>query len=172
MRTTAILSLIAFVGCTAPSPAPLFELMPPEHTRIAFENTLGYDYDFNVYRYRNFYNGGGVALGDINQDGQLDVFFTGNQTANRLYLNEGDFTFTDISESAGITGTRAWSTGVSMADVNGDGWLDIYVCNSGIVESDDKRNELYINQGDATFLEMASIYGLDDAGLSTHRDLP
>ena len=168
MRTTAILSLIAFVGCTAPSPAPLFELMPPEHTRITFENTLGYDYDFNVYRYRNFYNGGGVALGDINQDGQLDVFFTGNQTANRLYLNQGDFTFTDISDSAGITGTRAWSTGVSMADVNGDGWLDIYVCNSGIVESDDKRNELYINQGDTTFLEMASIYGLDDAGLSTH----
>ena len=168
MRIVAVSGLIALAGCSTRPSGPLFELMPLEHTQIAFENTLGYDYDFNVYRYRNFYNGGGVALGDVNQDGRLDIFFTGNQTPNRLYLNDGDFTFSDISDQAGIEGNRAWSTGVSMADVNGDGRLDIYVCNSGIVEGDDKRNELYINQGDSTFLEMAADFGLDDAGLSTH----
>ncbi|MDE2731087.1 MAG: FG-GAP-like repeat-containing protein [Bacteroidota bacterium] len=168
MRIAAVVSLITLAGCSSRPSGQLFELMPPEHTRITFENTLGYDYDFNVYRYRNFYNGGGVALGDVNQDGRPDVFFTGNQTANRLYLNNGDFTFTDISDKAGIKGSRAWSTGVSMADINGDGRLDIYVCNSGIVKGDDKRNELYINQGDSTFLEMAADFGLDDAGLSTH----
>lgn len=168
MRIAIILSLMACVGCTSRPSGPLFKLMQPEHTQIDFQNTLGYDYDFNVYRYRNFYNGGGVALGDIDGDGRLDVFFTGNQTPNRLYLNNGDFEFTDISHKAGITGSRAWSTGVSMIDINGDGWLDIYVCNSGIVDGDDKRNELFINQGDASFTEMAADYGLDDAGLSTH----
>ena len=168
MRIVIVLSILALSGCTSRPSSPLFELIPPERTQIDFQNTLGYDYDFNVYRYRNFYNGGGVALGDINGNGRLDVFFTGNQTPNRLYLNEGGFRFSDISHDAGITGNRAWSTGVSMVDINGDGWLDIYVCNSGIVEGDDKRNELFINQGDASFLELAADYGLDDAGLSTH----
>ena len=168
MKTSAVLGLLLMAGCTARSPGPLFELVPPSVTGIDFENTLGYDYDFNVYRYRNFYNGGGVAVGDINGDGLPDIFFTGNQTPNRLYLNKGNFTFEDVSQKAGIQGSRAWSTGVSMADFNGDGWLDIYVCNSGIVEGDDKRNELYINQGDTTFVESAAAYGLADAGLSTH----
>lgn len=147
---------------------PLFELLNALHTNIDFSNDLGYEYDFNIYRYRNFYNGGGVALGDVNNDGLLDIYLVGNQIANRLYLNDGEFTFTDITEHAGVAGERAWSTGVSMVDINGDGWLDIYVCNSGIVEGDDRKNELYINNGDSTFTEMAEEYGIADAGLSIH----
>lgn len=170
MRQLITLLLVAGLAsaCARSPQGPLFELIPPSQSGITFENVLDYDYDFNVYRYRNFYNGGGVALGDVNGDGLLDVFFTGNQRPNRLYLNNGGFSFKDVSEQANVQGTRAWSTGVSMADVNGDGRLDIYVCNSGIVEGDDKRNELYINRGDTTFVEMAATYGLDDNGLSTH----
>ncbi|MCY4158648.1 MAG: VCBS repeat-containing protein [Bacteroidetes bacterium] len=162
-----ILLAASFGACTTEK-GSLFEQIDAKQSGIYFENTLGYEDEFNVYRYRNFYNGGGVALGDVNQDGLLDVFLTGNQTPNRLYLNEGDFQFRDISESAGIMGERAWSTGVSMADINGDGLIDIYVCNSGIVDGDDRRNELYINQGNESFQEMGHEYGLDDAGLSTH----
>ncbi len=153
------------LACNQPA-APLFELR--QQTGVTFRNELSYAYEFNVYRYRNFYNGGGVALGDVNGDGWLDIVLTANQGDNRLYLNQGDWTFEDATVAAGIAGTRAWSTGVSMADVNGDGWLDIYVCNSGIVAGDDKRNELYLNQGDGTFVERAAAFGLNDAGLSTH----
>lgn len=166
-KPAVILFTILMGGCTG-DPASLFEQMDAKEAGIDFENILQYHNDFNVYRYRNFYNGGGVALGDVNLDGLPDVFLTGNQVPNRLYLNQGDFQFKDISEQAGIGGERAWSTGVSMADVNGDGFLDIYVCNSGIVDGDDRLNELYINQQDNTFLEMAAVYKIDDGGLSTH----
>lgn len=146
----------------------LFTKMPAAKTGIDFENKLEYNKEFNIYTYRNFYNGGGVALGDINQDGLIDVYFTSNMGTNRLYLNKGDFKFEDITEKAGVGGTRAWSTGVSMADVNGDGLLDIYVCNSGDIKGDNKENELFINNGDLTFSEKASEYGLADPGFSTH----
>ena len=157
--------LLLPLSCSQPD-KPLFQLR--DGTGVQFSNDLGYADEFNVYRYRNFYNGGGVAIGDVNQDGLADLFFTVNQGPNRLYLNQGDWTFDDITVSAGIAGTRTWSTGVSMADVNGDGWLDIYVCNSGIVADDDKRNELYLNNGDGSFTEAAADYGLDDPGLSIH----
>ena len=162
---------LSFAGCRGHQMRvedPLFVALPTDRTQITFSNDLGYAYEFNIYRYRNFYNGGGVALGDVNNDGLLDIYFTGNQVDNRLYLNEGGFRFRDVTEAAGVAGARAWSTGVSMADVNGDGWLDIYVCNAGIVDGDDKKNELYVNQGDGTFSEMAESYGLADAGLSVH----
>lgn len=163
---TALLGL-AISGCgPARLDGPLFELRNVEATGIGFRNTLGYAYDFNVYRYRNFYNGGGVSVGDVSGDGQPDVFFTGNQVPNRLYLNQGSFYFADVTGSAGVAGLRAWSTGTSMVDINGDGLLDIYVCNSGIVDGDDKKNELYINQGNGTFQESAEAYGIADAGLS------
>ncbi|MCY3630450.1 MAG: VCBS repeat-containing protein [Bacteroidota bacterium] len=168
MNRTVSIILAVFLGACTAEKGPLFEQIDAKESGIDFENALRYEDEFNVYRYRNFYNGGGVAIGDINNNGLPDVFLTGNQTPNRLYLNEGNFQFRDISEEAGITGTRAWSTGVSMADINGDGLLDLYICNSGIISGDDRRNELYINQGDGTFQELGRTYGLDDAGLSTH----
>ncbi|MDP4222126.1 MAG: CRTAC1 family protein [Bacteroidota bacterium] len=150
----------------------LFALLPASFTHATFVNHLDYDFQlrnkFNIYTYRNFYNGGGVALGDINNDGLIDIFLSANMGTNTLYLNKGNFRFEDISERAGIQGKGHWSTGVAFADVNGDGWLDIYVCNSGNVAGDDRRNELYINNGDLTFTERAKEYGLDDNGFSTH----
>jgi len=133
-----------------------------------FRNDLKYDSKFNIYTYRNFYNGGGVAMGDVNNDGLVDLYFSANQSPNKLYLNKGNFVFEDVTERAGVAGTRAWSTGVSMADVNGDGWLDIYVCNSGNVNGDDKENELFINNGDLTFTERGEEYGVADKGYTTH----
>ncbi|HRK81374.1 MAG TPA: VCBS repeat-containing protein [Saprospiraceae bacterium] len=146
----------------------LFVAVPEETTGIRFVNELSLSGEFDVFRYRNYYNGGGVAIGDINNDGRPDVFLTSNQGENRLFLNKGNFAFEDITTKAGVGGTRAWSTGVAMADVNGDGLLDIYVCNSGDVKGDDKENELFINNGDLTFTEKAREYGLADKGFSTH----
>src|SRR5687768_5978248 len=146
----------------------LFQKLTPAQTGIHFSNDLDYDAQFNIYTYRNFYNGGGVAIGDINNDGLPDVFFTANMLLNKLYLNKGAFQFEDITEKAGIVKKGKWSTGVSMADVNGDNLLDIYVCNSGDIKGDHKQNELFINNGDMTFTEQASAYHLDDRGYSTH----
>ncbi|MBE9517808.1 MAG: CRTAC1 family protein, partial [Bacteroidetes bacterium] len=150
----------------------LFTLMPESYTGAGFVNHLDYDEQlkkkFNIYTYRNFYNGGGVALGDVNDDGLMDIFLTANMGPNVLYLNKGDFKFEDISEQAGISGHGEWSTGASLADVNGDGWTDIYVCNSGNVEGDERHNELYINNGDLSFTERAAEFGIDDRGYSTH----
>ena len=146
----------------------LFEIQDNHSIGMSFENSLEFSNEFNVYTYRNFYNGGGVAIGDINNDGLADVYLTANQKPNQLFLNKGDFKFENISESAGIGGNRAWSTGVTMVDINADGFLDIYVCNSGDVSGDSKQNELFINQKDNTFKEEAAAYGLADKGFSTH----
>ncbi len=150
----------------------IFTLMPESYTGAGFINHLDYDEQlkkkFNIYTYRNFYNGGGVAMGDVNNDGLIDLFLTSNMGSNVLYLNKGDFKFEDISEQAGIGGQGEWSTGASLADVNGDGWCDLYVCNSGNVEGDERHNELYINNGDLSFTESASEYGINDGGYSTH----
>ena len=146
----------------------VFTLLSADETGIDFTNELILSEDFDVFRYRNYYNGGGVAIGDINNDSLPDVYLTANMQPNRLFLNKGDFEFEDITKLAGVSGDKVWSTGVSMADVNGDGWLDIYVCNSGDVEGGRRENELFINQGDATFTEQAADYGLDDRGFSTH----
>ena len=152
----------------------LFTLMSRSITNIDYSNDLEYTEAFNTYTYRNFYNGGGVAIGDINNDGLPDVFFCGNMVSNRLYLNLGDFRFKDITESSGLISDGVWSTGVSMADINGDGWLDIYVCKSGKPEGDKRHNELFINMGVKSgesvpeFKDMAKQYGVADYGHSTH----
>ena len=146
----------------------LFQELSSFQTGIDFRNDLLYDENFNIFNYRNYYNGGGVGLGDINNDGLIDIFFNSNLEENRLYLNKGNFEFEDITEIAGIAGTKSWSTGVSLADINADGFLDIYVSNSGDIKGDNKQNELFINNGNLTFTEMASEYGLDDTGYSTH----
>lgn len=146
----------------------LFQELDPAVSGVNFSNDLSFDEDFNIFTYRNYYNGGGVALGDVNQDGLLDIYLTANLGPNRLYLNRGNLKFEDVTEQAGVAGTRAWSTGVAMADVNGDGLLDIYVCNSGDISGDNKQNELFINQGNGNFSEEAEKYGLADEGFSTH----
>jgi enediyne biosynthesis protein E4 len=145
-----------------------FILKSKEETKIGFANTVTDTKDFNILNYRNFYNGGGVAIGDINNDNLSDLFFTCNTCPEKLYLNKGNFQFEDISASAGIEGKDAWTTGVAMADVNGDGWLDIYVCYSGDQAGKSRENELFINQKNNTFKEEAAIYGLNDRGLTTH----
>lgn len=167
--STAVFLLVAVFSCKTESKKnTLFTLLSPSETGIDFTNQLDYDKDFNVYRYRNFYNGGGVAVGDINNDGLPDVYMGSNMHDNKLYLNKGNFHFEDITEKAGVAGKKKWSTGVTMADVNGDGFLDIYVCNSGDVKGDSRENELFINNGNLTFTEKAAEYGLADRGLSTH----
>lgn len=179
MRSLDILilaSLLFFCSCqngdqknSLSSPKnSLFTLLPSSSSHVDFINNVGDGEFFNILTYRNFYNGGGVAIGDINNDGLSDIFFTSNMEKNKLYLNKGNFEFEDISGKAGIEGTRAWSTGVTMADINGDGLLDIYVCNSGDVAGDDRENELYINNGDLTFSERAAEYNLNNRGFSTH----
>jgi hypothetical protein len=146
----------------------LFDKISPEQSGVKFRNDLTFDTEFNIYTYRNFYNGGGVGLGDINNDGLIDIYLTANQGPNRLFLNKGNLKFEDITEKAGVAGTKAWSTGVSLADVNADGWLDIYVANSGDVKGDNKENELFINNGDLTFTDKAAEYGVADKGFTTH----
>ena len=146
----------------------LFITLPATHTGIEFVNQLEYTEEFNVYTYRNFYNGAGVGLGDFNNDGLVDIYFTGNQVDNKLYVNQGNFQFEDHTEKAGVACPDVWSSGVSLADVNGDGWLDIYVCKSGDSTGNNRHNELFINQGDLTFKEQSKQYGIADKGLSTH----
>ena len=148
----------------------LFTLLPASKTHADFINHLDYETQlknkFNIYTFRNFYNGAGVALGDVNNDELIDIFMMSNMETNVLYLNKGNFEFEDISVKAGIQG-KGWSTGVSMTDVNGDGFTDIYVCKSGSASGDQSRNELYINNGDLTFTEKAREFGLDELGNST-----
>jgi len=150
-----------------------FTLLPPEYSGVDFENRLVDETDFNVFKYRNYYNGGGVAIGDLNNDGLPDIYLTANQLENRLYLNKGEMRFEDITSTAGVAGTHNWSTGASFVDINADGLLDIYVANSGNIAGDTRANELFINQGNnssgiPTFKDMAKEYGLDDTGFTTH----
>ena len=144
----------------------LFERLDEGLTGISFSNDLAYTEDFNPYTYRNFYNGGGVALGDINNDGLIDIYFTGNIKDNKLYLNKGNFQFEDITEQAGVACANVWSSGATFADINGDGLLDLYVCKAGKPGGERRYNELFINNGDLTFTEMSKNYGLDVTGLS------
>ena len=144
-----------------------FEKLPSKRTGITFKNQLKEDPQNNILRYEYFYNGGGVAVGDLNNDGLDDIFFAGNMTQNKLYKNLGEFKFEDVTRSAGVAGKNTWTTGASMADVNGDGLLDIYVCYSGKGSPESRKNELWINQGDFKFLDKAEELGIADPSNST-----
>lgn len=167
---------LTFIGCTNSSKenkpdnrdASLFSKLTSDETGIEFINEITNEEDFNIFLYRNFYNGGGVAIGDINNDGLPDIYLTANRKKNKLYLNKGNFKFEDITDKAQVSGDKAWSTGVVMVDINADGLLDIYVCNAGNVKGDDQKNELFINNGDLSFSEKAEQYNLANSGLTTH----
>ncbi len=145
----------------------LFTSLSPDKTNIQFSNTLSPNNQLNIIEYLYYYNGGGVAIADFNNDSLPDIYFTANQSENKLYLNKGDFVFEDITTAAGVAGKGDWANGVTVADVNGDGLLDIYVCYVSGYKGLRGRNELYINNGDLTFTESAAAYGLDFVGFGT-----
>ena len=179
MKQIGTLIIIVLVICCSDKDAqivldkPLF-IRKDSTIGITFENTLVYDETFNPYLYRNFYNGGGVAIGDINNDGLEDIYFTGNMVDNKLYLNKGNWQFEDITTTAGVSCPGVWSSGATFADVNGDGLLDLYVCKAGKSGGANRHNELFINNGPSadsgqiTFTEASKEYGLAIEGLSVH----
>ncbi|MEO7049888.1 MAG: CRTAC1 family protein [Ferruginibacter sp.] len=149
---------------------PVFKKVPSSKSGITFENNVDENYQKNYFdSFAYVYNGAGVAVGDFNNDGLMDIYFTGNEVPNKLYLNEGGMKFKDITASAGVDGGKGWSNGVTLVDINNDGLMDIYVCKGGYRDSDsDRRNLLYVNQGNLTFKEEAKQYGLDDDGYTMH----
>ncbi|MUH35226.1 hypothetical protein D9O36_05180 [Zobellia amurskyensis] len=147
--------------------APLFKLVHPDSSGITFMNHVEENLKNYVVHFNYVYNGGGVAIGDINNDGLSDIYFSGNEVSNKLYLNKGDFKFEDITDSAGLNGGGGWHTGINMIDINHDGFLDIYICRGGYKDTDEERkNLLYINDGNMKFSEQAEKYGLADKGYS------
>ena len=175
MRRILPILILAIQACSQ-TEKPLFEELTSEKTAIAFANTVEQDGENNVLNYPYYFNGGGVAVGDLNNDGLADVYFTGNRVPNKLYLNKttpGEaLRFDDVTEKAGISAPTGWKTGVTLADVNADGWLDIYVCRSAQSDSTLRRNLLFINNhagadGVPTFTERAAEFGIADDSYST-----
>ncbi len=175
-RLSLLFVLLLVASCKQKQPTPenveppqptLLQLLLSDSTGITFGNFVNDTGKYNFFSMTNIYNGGGVAIGDVNNDGLQDVFFTANQLNSRLYLNLGKFHFEDITESAGIDTRGGWTTAPIMADVNGDGFIDIYICRGGIEPANETRNMLFINKGNLTFQEQAKEYGIDDAGLTT-----
>ena len=163
------LGLAASAGCrpgSSPEPPALFESLPSARTGVSFSNRLPEDTTFNILNYLYYYNGGGVAVGDVNNDGLPDLYFTANLGPNRLYINKGNYRFEDVTLKAGVADSVGWKTGVTMADVNGDGYIDIYVSGVDYLTLHG-RNALYINNGDGTFTDRAKEYGLDHVGYAT-----
>ncbi|MEZ4898665.1 MAG: VCBS repeat-containing protein [Saprospiraceae bacterium] len=171
MKYTFVLPffVVVFIQCREEvDNGNLFSRMPARLTGVDFINRLEENPEFNVLTYTYFYNGGGVAIGDVNNDGLPDIYFTANMMASHLYINKGDWKFENIAAKAGVEAAGFWNTGVVMADVNADGWLDIYVCRSAAADPDARRNLLFINNRDLTFTEQSAAYGLDDPAYSTH----
>src|SRR6478736_4157934 len=152
LHTIILFAFLSFIFISCHNADTLFISLPSSTTSIDFENNLQNRSGFGILNYIYYYNGGGVAIGDINNDGLPDIYFTANSHGNnKLYLNKGNFEFEDITEEAGVGGTSDWCTGVTMADVNGDGLLDIYVCAVARIHEFHGHNELFINNGNGTF---------------------
>src|SRR5690606_31595444 len=170
MVTKYIVKLIFLSGflllsCSKPEER-LFTLLEASETGIDFTNKLTNTPDLNILNYLYFYNGAGVAASDFNNDGLIDLYFTSNQSADKLYLNQGDFKFIDITDKAGIANAENWTTGVTVVDINNDGWMDIYVCRVGNLSQNKPHNLLYVNQGNndkgiVSFKEQSAAYKLD-----------
>src|SRR2546425_3025312 len=162
-------ALLPLSACGHEMHPPLFKRLTPGHTGVTFANTITTNDSVNVQTDPYLYNGGGVAVGDINNDGLPDIFFAGRMVSGRLYLNKGNMRFADITASAGVK-THTWATGATMVDINNDGYLDIYVSVSGSERSQgkDRANLLFINNGDNTFTEAAARYGIADTGFTTN----
>ena len=167
LRRYIIFCLAAILFGCKDDTSHLFTKLSSSHTGVNFKNLLVENENANVLNYAYFYNGGGVAIGDINGDGLPDILFTGNMVPNRLYLNKGNFQFEDITEKSGIASKQGWCTGATMVDINGDGKPDIYICRSADDDPERRKNLLFINNGDLTFTEKAEEYGLADEGYST-----
>src|SRR5205085_5099336 len=162
----ALCFLFLLISCSRRS--KLFESLSSSITHVDFANNLDDKQNLGILNYIYYYNGGGVAIGDINNDGLPDIYFTANsRAANKLYLNKGNFEFEDITDKAGVAGTSDWCSGVTMADVNGDGLLDIYVCAVANMHGLKGHNELFINNGNNTFTEKSKEYGLDFSGFTS-----
>ncbi|MDJ1506697.1 VCBS repeat-containing protein [Xanthocytophaga agilis] len=159
---------ILFYSCHHSDHSTLFTRLSENQTNINFRNLIQESEDMNIMRYSYFYNGGGVAVGDVNNDGLQDIFFSGNMVKNRLYLNKGNLEFEDITQQSQVAEKQGWCTGATMADINADGWLDIYVCRSADIDPEKRKNLLFINNHDNTFTEKAAEYGLADDSYSTH----
>ena len=169
MRNLSLyLLFLVLISCGEKEEERLFTVVDPSVSHLDFTNSLTETSALNILDYLYFYNGGGVGIADINNDSLPDIYFTGNQTENKLFLNKGNLQFEDISASAGVTGNSDWNTGVSMADVNGDGFIDIYVCAVVGINGLRGKNELFINNGDNTFTEEAEKYGLDFENYSSN----
>ena len=170
-RHLPLLGCFVFLFACDPT-APLFRQVSSSQSGITFFNTIVESDSFNVIDYTYLYNGGGVGVGDVNNDGLDDIFFAGNQVSSRLYLNQGNLTFQDITQSSGVE-TKRWATGVAMVDINQDGWLDIYVCVASKFGPTQSKNYLFMNQGadapgkEVSFVDQAEAYGLADSAYST-----
>jgi hypothetical protein len=166
-RALSAITLILLLTACTHTAMPLFEPLSPSRTGIDFVNQVEDTDSLGILDYLYFYNGGGVAVGDINNDGLPDIYFTANKGSNKLYLNKGNFQFEDITARAGVAGNADWTTGVTMADVNGDGWLDIYVCTVGGYLGLQSTNQLFINNRNGTFTESAARWGINETGFCT-----
>ena len=177
LQSCLLIVTLLLIGCSAKEEnkpkeetalaTPLFQRIDPETSGVVFNNAVPENRQMNILTYQYLHNGGGVSLGDINNDGLIDMYFTANFGPNHLYLNKGDMQFEEIGRTAGVGGKRSWCTGTTMVDINNDGLLDIYVSYSGKFNDTKRRNELFVNNGDLTFTERAKDYGIDDPSYSS-----
>ena len=173
LSTGIVLSFILLNWRCSPKNDPLFQRMDHADSGIDFNNQIIENDSFNILRFEHMYNGGAVAIGDFNNDGLSDIFFSGNMVPNRLYINRGDLKFEDVTITAAVGGKGRWSQGTAVVDINSDGWLDLYVCATLMPDSSKRENMMFVNQGLndkglPVFKDEAPAYGINDNGFSTN----